>query len=206
MFVCFFRMFFSQLQNSHSRLLRGPGGAGVWSNRFSPHRTPATGPSKSNFVAALQWLTHNVVSGRTTRRLGRGQTHAVDGNAASWRGKVLDLPVLQCSVYITIRHYDNWMISGPNSASLRGKSVVVDVRVGRPERTSGSGDVLFFHYSGHSALHEEGNALLDAYCPSDFAEAERGTNRDTTGGQHGRKGGELTVFPARFVRFWLKSF
>ncbi|CAK9027394.1 unnamed protein product [Durusdinium trenchii] len=58
--------------------------------------------SKSNFVAALQWLTHNVVSG----------------------------------------------------------------------------DVLFFHYSGHSALHEEGNALLDAYCPSDFAEAGHLPSRD----------------------------
>ena len=34
-----------------------------------------------------------------------------------------------------------------------------------------TGDVLFFHYSGHGVLHEDATGeLLDAYCPSDFAE------------------------------------
>lgn len=73
-----------------------------WILKLSDCEPGTDRPSKSNFVAALQWLTHNVVSG----------------------------------------------------------------------------DVLFFHYSGHSALHEEGNALLDAYCPSDFAEAGHLPSRD----------------------------
>ncbi|CAL1128098.1 unnamed protein product [Cladocopium goreaui] len=42
-----------------------------------------------------------------------------------------------------------------------------------------AGDVLFFHYSGHGVLHEDATGeLLDAYCPSDFAEAGYLPTRD----------------------------